>query len=458
MKQGREGRRPGGKALWLMLLFLSLLAFSCKKEALAPRVETTVISDIGLYSFSVEGNLLETGDEGVSEHGFCWSLAPGAILETDSCIKLGPRLNTGTFSTEILNLSQNTTYYVRAFATNHVGTSYGKEMVVNTDRSLTVPRVQTANVSTISEYTAVIGGKVLDSGGSEITSYGVCWAESPGPDIDGEHISYNEGTGPFFTTIMNLELSTKYYVRAFAVNSTGLAYGEEVTFRTNHLPLTDIDGKVYPTVVIGEQVWMAKNLAVSRYADGSNVPFIPEDEWWDSLRVDEKGYCFYNNSSSNLAIYGALYSWEAAVNGQHSLGPGQQHIQGVCPDGWHLPSDEDWLELETHLGMPVEEAQSQGWRGNIGGKLKSGGREHWLIPNEGATNVSRFSALPAGDRFPNGEYFNLYYSTLFWTSTSYDEETAWARGLGYYVTTMYRGHEDAKNWGFSVRCVRNEKY
>jgi len=229
-------------------------------------------------------------------------------------------------------------------------------------------------------------------------------------------------------------------------------------FRTNDTPLTDIDGNVYPTVVIGEQVWMTKNLAVSRYADGRDVPFVPQDEWWDSLRVDEKAYCFYNNSNSNLAIYGALYSWNAAVNGQDSLAPGEEYIQGVCPDGWHLPSDADWLELESSLGMPVQEANTEGWRGNIGGKLKSAGRDHWLMPNEGATNETRFSALPAGDRFPDGLYFNLRYTTLYWTSTSYDDETAWARGLGYLTTTMYRGHEDTKNWGFSVRCVRDEKF
>lgn len=440
------------------ILTLLLLSSSCKKEALAPLVETTGISDIGLHSFTVAGNLLETGEEGVSQHGFCWSLSPEPEWEADSSVQLGPRLQIGDFSYEILNLAQNTTYYVRAFAVNPVGTAYGVQRTVTTDRKLTIPSVKTANVSSVGEYDAVLGGAVQDNGGSEITSYGVCWAKTPGPDIEGEHISFSEGTGPYFTSIANLELSTIYYVRAFATNSTGLAYGNEVKFRTNDTPLTDIDGNVYPTVVIGEQVWMTKNLAVSRYADGREVPFVPQDEWWDSLRVDEKGYCFYNNSSSNLAIYGALYSWSAAVNGQDSLSPEMQFIQGVCPDGWHLPSDADWLELETSLGMPVQEANTEGWRGSIGGKLKSAGRDHWLTPNEGATNETRFTALPAGDRFPDGLYFNLRYTTLFWTSTSYDEETAWARGLGYAVTTMYRGHEDTKNWGFSVRCVRDEKF
>jgi len=442
---------------FFFLSFL-MLSNSCKKEALAPLVETTGISDVGLYSFSVAGNLLETGKEGVIQHGFCWSETPEPEWESDSCVLLGSRLQAGEFSSEIKDLAQNTTYHVRAFAVNHVGTAYGEDLKVITDRKLTVPRVHTANVRTVTEYNAVAGGAVRDKGGSEIISYGVCWDTSPDPGIEGDHLSFSEGTGPFFTTINNLELSTLYYVRAFAVNSTGLAYGNEVMFRTNDTPVTDIDGNIYPTVAIGEQVWMTKNLAVTRYADGTPVPFIPEQEWWDSLRVDEKGYCFYNNSTSNLAIYGALYSWNAAVNGQDSIAPEVKSIQGVCPDGWHLPSDADWKELESYLGMPAQEVNSEGWRGQIGGKLKSTGRDYWLIPNEGATNETRFSALPAGDRFPNGEYFNLRYTTIYWTSTSYDSETAWARGLGYLVTTMYRGHEDTKNWGFSVRCVRDEKF
>ncbi len=457
MNQGLVGKIYNRAGFWMFFLGLLWLTVSCKKEALAPMVETTGFSDVGLHSFSVTGNLLQTGDEGLIQHGFCWSVAPAPKLEEDSCILLGPRLQEGAFSSVISDLDQNTSYYVRAYAVNAVGTSYGKEMVVKTDRKLTVPLVVTSNVGTVSDHHAILGGVVRDNGGSEITSYGICWDTLPDPSIEGKHLSFNEGTGPYTITANNLELRTTYYVRAFAINSTGLAYGNEVIFRTNDTPLTDIDGNVYPTVVIGEQVWMAKNLAVSRYPDGIPIPFVPQDEWWDSLRVDEKGYCFYNNSTSNLAIYGALYSWSAAVNGQDSITHELQVIQGVCPDGWHLPSDSDWLELETYLGMPVQEANTQGWRGEIGGKLKSTGREFWLIPNEGATNLTRFSALPAGDRFPNGDYFNLRYIALFWTSSNYDEETAWARGLGYHVTTMYRGHEDTKNWGFSVRCVKDDE-
>jgi uncharacterized protein (TIGR02145 family) len=227
-------------------------------------------------------------------------------------------------------------------------------------------------------------------------------------------------------------------------------------FRTNDFPLTDIDGNVYPTVVIGEQIWMTKNLDVSRYADGSRIPFLPEDQWWDSLRVYEKGFCHYMNIPRNKDIYGALYSWAAAVNGNDSIDPELEPIQGVCPDGWHLPSDGDWKELEMYLGMSAGETDKESWRGSMGGKLKVTGIDFWLGPNEGATNETRFSALPAGDRFPKGEYFNLRYSTRYWTSTNYDSIYAWARGLGYLVNSMYRGHQDAKNFGFSVRCVKDD--
>jgi uncharacterized protein (TIGR02145 family) len=440
----------------LILIIVTWMMLSCEKEAQPPMVETKGVSDIGLSSFTASGSLVEPGNGGVNQHGFCWSLAPAPNIEGDSSISLGPRTEAGDFTYDITGLEQNTAYYLRAYAVNEAGIGYGKDMVVKTDRELTVPLVVTNSVHTVTEHSAMVGGVVRDDGGSEIISYGICWDTQPDPDIEGKHKAFSEGTGPYSTSIKDLELSTLYYVRAFAINSTGLAYGNEVMFRTNDTPVTDIDGNVYPTVKIGEQVWMAKNLAVSRYPDGTLVPYIPEQEWWDSLRVDEKGFCYYMNSNRNRDIYGALYSWSAAVNGQDSIHPEIEPIQGVCPDGWHLPSDGEWKELEMHLGMSDREADGESWRGDIGGKLKSTGRDFWLIPNEGATNETRFSALPAGDRFPKGEFFNLGYSTFYWTSSNYDTEYAWARGLGYLFDSMYRGHQDAKNFGFSVRCVKDD--
>lgn len=441
---------------WLFLGASLCLLLSCEEEYLKPVVETTGISDISLSSFAVSGTLVETGRDGVSQHGFCWSETPAPALEGDSCLMLGPRIEPGIFSSIIQGLDRNTHYYIRAYAINGAGISYGNELTVRTDRILTVPHVETKGLHTITENSAIAGGAVLDNGGSGISSYGVCWDTLPDPTIEGRHKEFSEGTSPFFTTIKNLELRTIYYVRAFAINSTGLAYGNEVEFRTNDLPLSDIDGNVYPTVVIGEQTWMGRNLAVTRYADGTPIPYVPEFEWWDSLKVYEKGFCFYDNLSSNADTYGALYSWSAAVNGQDDTDPELFPIQGVCPDGWHLPSDGDWKELEMALGMTALTADSTGWRGNIGGKLKTAGIDYWLIPNTGATNETRFSAHAAGDRFPGGEYNNLNFSTFFWTSTNYNHDNAWARALGYYVTTMYRGHQDSKNFGFSVRCVRDD--
>jgi uncharacterized protein (TIGR02145 family) len=440
----------------LFLVIFTGMMLSCEKEAQPPVVETQGVSNIGLSSITVIGTLVEPGSGGASQHGFSWSLAPAPSIGRDSSVRLGPRADAGEFTHDITGLEQNTTYYLRAYAVNEAGVGYGKDMKVKTDRELTVPLVVTNGVHTVTEYSAIVGGVVRDDGGSEITSYGVCWDTLPDPDIEGNHKAFSEGTGPYSTSITNLELSTRYYVRAFAINKTGLGYGNEVVFRTNDTPLTDIDGNVYPTVKIGEQVWMAKNLEVTRYADGTPIPYIPEDEWWDSLRVDEKGFCYYMNSTRNLDTYGALYSWSAAVNGQDSIDPEVQPIQGVCPDGWRLPSDGDWKKLELYLGMSPQETDHKSWRGRIGGKLKSTGIDHWLMPNEGATNETRFSALPAGDRFPRGEYFNLRYSTFYWTSSSYDEEYAWARGLGYLFDSVYRGHQDAKNFGFSVRCVKED--
>lgn len=341
-------------------------------------------------------------------------------------------------------------------AVSKAGEFYGEEIPLTTDRVQTVATVVTSSVNNINDHSARVGGSIPDNGGSVITTRGICWDTLQNPTIAGDHVVMGDGDVDFSVTLKDLELKTIYFVRAYAVNNTGIAYGNEVRFRTNDVPVEDVEGNVYPTVAIGDQTWMAENLKVTQYADRTPIPFVPDDLDWDSLRIYEKAYTYYNNSPTSGRTYGALYTWAAAVNYGDSTGI-TEHIQGVCPASWHLPDDEEWKELEMHLGMPRSVAEKEGWRGkDEGGKLKSTGREFWLIPNTGATNEFRFSALPAGDRLPKGDFFNQSFSTFYWTSTEFDLNHAWARGLGYFVSTMYRGHNDRKDFGFSVRCVRDE--
>jgi len=190
------------------------------------------------------------------------------------------------------------------------------------------------------------------------------------------------------------------------------------------------DGNEYNWVQIGDQVWMAENLAylpsVNMVADGS------EDAagsyyyvyGYDGTNVAEA------KATDNYATYGVLYNWTAAMN--------------ACPDGWHLPSDAEWTELTDYLGGESV----------AGGKLKETGTTHWASPNTGATNETGFTALPGGDRYGNGTFFGVGNYGHWWSATEGNATYVWSRHMGYNFSDVYRGNY-SKEVGFSVRCLRD---
>jgi len=206
--------------------------------------------------------------------------------------------------------------------------------------------------------------------------------------------------------------------------------------------VTDIDGNVYQTVTIGTQLWMAENLKVIHYRNGDAIPNVTDATEWEILSTG--AYCNYNNNSSNADTYGQLYNWYAVNDSRN-----------IAPEGWHVPSDAEWKELEMYLGMSQSEADAEGLRGtDEGGKLKETGTTHWISPNTGATNESGFSALPGGYRNHDG-YFSIVGSyAYFWSSTEYLSYFAWSRLLYYYYSVVNRISND-KECGFSVRCLRD---
>lgn len=210
----------------------------------------------------------------------------------------------------------------------------------------------------------------------------------------------------------------------------------------------DIDGNIYNSVIIGNQEWLATNLKVTHYNNGDEIPTEIEDsEWWSLI---SGAYSVYNNDIDNKNIFGLLYNWFAIDD-----------ERGICPDGWAVPSDEDWKVLEAELGMQDEYIHEFSWRGDVeGGKLKSIGYEYWNSPNVNASNEFNFSALPGGARIQYyGPYDFLGQYASFWTSTSFNHyedgnDLAIWRMLSYNNGQIYRD-ADNKSYGNSVRCFRN---
>lgn len=205
--------------------------------------------------------------------------------------------------------------------------------------------------------------------------------------------------------------------------------------------VTDIDGNVYQTVQIGNQIWMAENLQVTHYRNGDAIPNVPGNTEWEALLTG--AYCVFDNNITNLSTYGRLYNW-FAVNDP----------RGLAPEGWRVPTDVDWKGLEMFLGMSPADVDIADWRGlDQGAKLKETGTAHWPAPNSEATNVSGFTALPGGDRIENGSFLYLGFYTSFWTSTGSSADAAWRRHLHCNDSRIYRS-EYYKRAGFSVRLVK----
>ncbi len=208
------------------------------------------------------------------------------------------------------------------------------------------------------------------------------------------------------------------------------------------LTVTDINGNIYNTVLIGYQCWMKENLKARNYRNGTIIPNITDGQTWINQSTGAR--CWHNNDSATYAAtYGALYNWYAVVD-----------ANGLCPTGWHVPTDQEWQALEMSLGMGASVTLT-GWRGtDEGGKMKETGTTHWNSPNIGATNSSGFTALPGGcrDSNLNANYVNMGYNGYWWSTTAYSSPWAWYRCLSSGSSMVNRNYH-GKNYGSPVRCV-----
>ena len=205
-----------------------------------------------------------------------------------------------------------------------------------------------------------------------------------------------------------------------------------------------IDGYTYKTVEIGDQEWFAENLKTTVYANGDEIPYSRTDESWSTREMGMR--CSYDHDDVMNAKYGQLYNWYAVDD-----------ARGLCPSGWHVPSDEDWQDLEVFLGMSRADVSLEGERGSgelgIGTKLKA--KSGWENDGNGTDDYG-FSALPGGGRFtPNGYFYSAGDDAGFWWSSSPSGGKAWYRFLSNNYPDIYRDAYGAPRDGFSVRCLRD---
>ncbi|MGI6479784.1 MAG: FISUMP domain-containing protein [Salinivirgaceae bacterium] len=311
--------------------------------------------------------------------------------------------------------------------------------------NMSIPTLSTTEITNITQTSANSGGSITSDGGSDVTARGVCWSTNQTPTISDNITTDGTGVGMFSSILTDLSPNTTYYVRAYATNSKGTGYGNTLTFTTQEQDensFTDPrDGNVYKFVTIGEQIWMAENL---KY-----LPNVVGPETWSETEPYYYVYDYEGTDvtaakvTANYNTYGVLYNWIAAVDGTTGSETNPSGIQGICPAGWHLPSDAEWTQLIDYLGGD--------WI--AGDKLKEAGTTHWESPNEGATNESGFTALPGG-YYVNG--FGAIGRFGNWWSATEDPTTnsAWYRDMRCFESSVYRSNVD-RSWGMSVRCIKD---
>ena len=218
---------------------------------------------------------------------------------------------------------------------------------------------------------------------------------------------------------------------------------------TGNTPLssvTDIDGNTYQTIQLGSKWWMAENLRVTHYRNGDAIPKVTTNIIWADLSTG--AYCLYGNSEINASIYGYLYNWYAVNDSRN-----------IAIDGWHVPTDDEWKELEMALGMSPSDANNTSNRGTNEGSKLAGNAALWNdggLEMDAAFGESGFSALPAGYRsWEDGHFDDIGRRAYFWSSTEHDINYAWIRMVSYYYAEVYRLNYSNKRYGFSVRLVRD---
>lgn len=512
------------KTLKISSLIIMILSFySCKEKPSLPVLSTSAVSQITTESAVSGGSISNDGGASIISKGICWSTSVNPTTESRTNIEAG---EANTFTSNITGLSPKTQYYVRAYATNSEGTSYGESLPFTTLGNTPVTVVSDA--TNIAIDSAILNGTINPNSLSTTVSFE--WGTTINYGITHNAIqSPISGNASTYVTIKltNLIPGTTYHYRLKAENSLGTTYSSDMTFTTlgqtpvasvqnvsnihvntvtlngsvnpNLLPTTvyfewgfttnygniipyipnsingssplnistnlsglnpetiyhfrikatnilgtsysndgsfmtyavsDADNNLYHSVTIGTQTWMKENLKTTHFNDNTNIPIITGDWDWDHLTTP--ACCWYNNNESTYKNdYGALYNWYSVNTGK------------LCPSGWHVPSDLEWQALINYLGG-----------GSVAGtKLKESGTEHWWTPNPNATNVSGFTARPAGNRGTNGVFGNIYLDAYFWHSTEYTSSA----GQITYIQYLPNAYIDPYNkyYGASVRCIKD---
>lgn len=400
---------------WLAGAFVvALLLAGCKKEESKsiPTVSTASITSIKITTATGGGTIQNDGGAPITERGICWSTSSNPTI-ADNTAKEGT--GSGSFSCNMAGLQARTTYYVRAYATNSLGTSYGNPVSFIT---FDYAKVNVSNIRVAPNDNFLCTVALLSTNSGTVTEYGVCWGTSTMPTIEGSHVKVSATDDLSKIAIGVLSYSTTYYLRGYAITEGGVGYGDQVCYTTCWGSVTDIDNNTYNTVKIGNQVWMRENLKVTHYRNGEAIPNLIVDSEWTGTTAG--AYCWvFNDEATNKDKYGALYNFYTVVDSRN-----------LCPAGWHIPSKEEVDVLFDFCG---------GFNYTSAGKLSANGSNEF-----GFTGLSGYERWEDGSFAPSAGYWTSYNDTNYGSFRFY---------LSGYTLGKYSS--DEKGEGEGVRCIKD---
>lgn len=416
---------------FLSVFLFFLILSSCEKESKdKPTLSTLEVTQIKSTTAVSGGEITTDGGSSIKARGLVWDTLEYPTLNLNLSMS-NEGNGAGSFSTNIFGLKPNTTYYVRAYATNNAGTQYGNQ---HTFTTLSVEiKLFTSSAFDITTESAKCGYSVLSDGGEDVISQGIVWSTSPSPTTSSYLGITNEsgGVGSFVAPVTNLSPYTKYYFRAYASNRFGTYYGLQDSFSTKGI--VTYNNYNYTTVTINGKEWFAENLQTTLYNDGTSIHLETDNFNW----LDNKtpSYCWYeNNYETNGSIYGALYNWYAVNTGK------------LCPQGWHVSTNADLTDLLNYI--------------------KAENQNTWSLMSRNGWNTNRFtdiygfSALPGGCRSDyDGIFSGKGYYGFWWSSTQRTGSDFYA-DYAYYLILSPEAITQTTfikfKWlGYSVRCVKD---
>jgi uncharacterized protein (TIGR02145 family) len=421
------------KHIYRPIIFITTLAvifYSCEKEkekqAQVPVVSTLPAENVDTVSAILKAKIDTDGGAGITEKGFHWSDDNNNIEKNTIIVE---EIEDSIFMAELEGLIENTIYFFRAFATNNTGISTGDIINFTTDSVITENPIDdsisltTLKPVALSPTSLSTGGKILSPGGLTVISRGICWDTVPEPTIEDNKLENAGDIDSFLINITDLQ-AANYYIRAFAKNSKGVYYGDEIFFPMFYF-MDNRDKKLYKYTTIGSQTWMAENLAYL-----PEVCVASEDcgYWVMGFEGSDAGTAKF---TLNYQKYGVLYSFNIA--------------ETVCPEGWHLPSDEEWKELVDYINLKYNGTGAEALKAETGWGEEGNGRDAF-----------RFRALPGGFRstlsyaFADEGYAGYWWSSDFNVGEGLKNRVLHADGDNLEV---YFNHSTD---GCYVRCIKDE--